>query len=102
MTVSGVRLARTSDVDDVASVNVRSWRSRFTGVLPADVLDSLDTSDIAMTWASAILNPPLPTQRLLVAVDGDVARIRTPPPTLASCWPLRLIRTAPEEGMGRA
>jgi GNAT superfamily N-acetyltransferase len=67
---SGVRLARTPDVDGIAAVNVRSWRARFDGVLPAAVLDGLDPGDLAMVWASGILNPPTPAYRLLVAVDG--------------------------------
>jgi GNAT superfamily N-acetyltransferase len=72
MTVSGVRLARTSDVDDIARINVASWRGRFAGVLPDATLAGLDAADLASTWASGILNPPLPAQRLLVAVEDDV------------------------------
>ena len=73
MPESGVRLARTPDVDAVAAVNIRSWRQRFASALPPQVLDSLDASDLAMVWASGILNPPTPLHRLLVAVDdGDV------------------------------
>jgi GNAT superfamily N-acetyltransferase len=72
MTVSGVRLARTSDVDDIARINVLSWRGRFAGVLPDATLAGLDAGDLASTWASGILNPPLPAQRLLVAVEDDV------------------------------
>ena len=71
MPVSGVRLARTPDVDDVASVNVRSWRLRFADVIPAAALAGMDAGDIAMVWASGILNPPTPGHRLLVAVDND-------------------------------
>jgi GNAT superfamily N-acetyltransferase len=70
MPESGVRLARTSDVDGVAAVNVRAWRQRFASTLPVAMLDSLDPSDIAMVWASGILNPPTPGHRLLVAVEG--------------------------------
>jgi GNAT superfamily N-acetyltransferase len=69
MPTSGVRLARTSDVDQVAAINVRSWRQRFAGLLPAEVLDGLDPRDLAMVWASGILNPPAPAARLLVAVE---------------------------------
>ncbi len=73
MPESGVRLARTPDVDAVAAVNVRSWRQRFEGTLPSEVLDSMDPSDLAMVWASGILNPPTALHRLLVAVDdGDI------------------------------
>lgn len=71
MPVSGVRLARTSDVDGIADVNVSSWRQRFEAILPGDVLDGLDSGDLAMVWASGILNPPTVGHRLLVAVDGD-------------------------------
>ena len=73
MPESGVRLARTPDVDAVADVNIRSWRQRFATTLPPAVLESLDASDLAMVWASGILNPPTPLHRLLVAVDdGDI------------------------------
>jgi GNAT superfamily N-acetyltransferase len=73
MPESGVRLARTSDVDGIAAVNVRAWRQRFSTTLPESLLASLDADDIAMVWASGILNPPTPGHRLLVAVDdGDV------------------------------
>jgi GNAT superfamily N-acetyltransferase len=71
MPESGVRLARTSDVDGIADVNVRSWRQRFATMLPAEVLDAMDPSDLAMVWASGILNPPTTGHRLLVAVEGN-------------------------------
>jgi GNAT superfamily N-acetyltransferase len=71
MPVSGVRLARTSDADGVADVNVRSWRLRFSQTLPAEALASLNASDLALVWAGAVINPPTAGHRLLVAVEGD-------------------------------
>lgn len=71
MATSGVRLARTSDVDDIAAVNVRAWQTRLAGLVPPDVLAALEPADLAMIWARSILNPPLPGQRLLVSVDDD-------------------------------
>lgn len=71
MPVSGVRLARIPDVDDVAAVNIDAWRLRFAGVVPDEVLAGLDPQDLAMVWASGILNPPTPGHRLLVAVDDE-------------------------------
>lgn len=66
-----VRLARTSDVDDIARVQVRSWRASYAGILPAEVLDALDESDIALEWGRALLRPG--PHRLLVATDGTGA-----------------------------
>lgn len=74
MPASGVRLARTPDVDGIADVNVRSWRQRFATLLPPAALEGLDARDLAMVWASGILNPPSPAHRLLVAVDGADVR----------------------------
>ncbi len=68
-----VRLARTSDVDDVARVQVAAWRAAYAGVLPAEVLDALDADEIAWEWGRALLQPG--PHRLLVALDsaGGVA-----------------------------
>lgn len=66
---AGVRLARTSDVDDVAAVQIRAWRSAYSDLLPAEVIDSLDASDIALEWGRALLMPG--AHRLLVALDDD-------------------------------
>ncbi len=71
MPVSGVRLARTPDVDDIAEVNVRAWRARFADILPDEALAALHAPDLAMVWARAILAPPTPAHRLLVAVEDD-------------------------------
>lgn len=74
MPASGVRLARTPDVDGIAEVNVRSWRERFTGTLPQAILDGMDARDLSVIWASGILNPPTNRHQLLVAVDGQEVR----------------------------
>lgn len=66
---AGVRLARTSDVDDVADVQIRAWRSAYGDLLPAQVADTLDPSDIALEWGRALLMPG--AHRLLVATDDS-------------------------------
>ena len=73
MPASGVRLARTSDVDGIAAVNVRAWQERFAATIPPAILNDMDARDLAMVWASGILNPPTPRHQLLVCVeDQDV------------------------------
>lgn len=64
-----VRLARTSDVDDVARVQVAAWRSAYADVLPSAALDALNAEEIAWEWGRALLQPG--PHRLLVAVAAD-------------------------------
>ena len=64
-----VRLARTSDVDDVARAQVAAWRSAYAGVLPEEVLQGLDADEIAWEWGRALLQPG--PHRLLVALDAE-------------------------------
>jgi GNAT superfamily N-acetyltransferase len=68
-TPNSVRLARTSDVDDIARIQVAAWRTAYADLLPAEVLDSLDADEIAWEWGRALLQPGM--HRLLVAMGAD-------------------------------
>lgn len=68
---TGARLARTSDVDDIAAVQVRAWRQSYAGLIPEGMLDELDPMQLASAWAHGILNPPTVRHRLLVALEGE-------------------------------
>lgn len=68
-TPDSVRLARTSDVDDVARVQVAAWRTSYADVLPEQILASLDPDEIAWEWGRALLQPG--PHRLLVAIGSD-------------------------------
>lgn len=70
-TPDSVRLARTSDVDDIARVQVTAWRAAYADLLPAAVLDALDPEDIAWEWGRALLQPG--PHRLLVSIGDDGA-----------------------------
>lgn len=71
-TPDSVRLARTSDVDDVARVQVAAWRAAYADMLPGNILDALDPDEIAWEWGRSLLQPG--PHRLLVAIgtEGDV------------------------------
>ena len=66
-----VRLASMLDCERVGEINVDSWRDRLSAILPGSVLDSLSAPDLALVWAGALINPPSPAHRLLVAVTSD-------------------------------
>jgi GNAT superfamily N-acetyltransferase len=42
-----IRAMAEDEIDEVARVHVRSWQSGYAGIVPADVLDSLDPADFA-------------------------------------------------------
>lgn len=71
---TGARLARTSDVDDIAAVQVRAWHQSYAGIIPEVMLDELDPLQLASAWAQGILNPPTTRHRLLVALEGQSAQ----------------------------
>ena len=59
-----VRPARTADVEALAAVQVRAWRTDAV----VEWMD-LDESDIALEWARGLLHPG--ETLLLVALEGD-------------------------------
>ncbi len=63
---NSVRLARTSDVDAIADVQVRAWRQAYAHLLPSDVLTTLDPSEMAFEWGRALLSGE--AHRVFVAV----------------------------------
>ena len=63
---NSVRLARTSDIDAIADVQVRAWRQAYARVLPAHILSALDPSEMAFEWGRALLSGE--AHRVFVAV----------------------------------
>lgn len=70
---NSVRLARTSDVDDIAAVQARSWRQAYASILPTSVLDSLDPAEMAFEWGRALLSGE--QHRVFVAVAEGTGAI---------------------------
>lgn len=66
---TGVRLARTSDVDDIAAVQIAAWTSLYPGIVQA-LETPLQATAVAEAWAEAILRPPSRNARVLVAIEG--------------------------------
>ncbi|MFZ0325365.1 MAG: GNAT family N-acetyltransferase [Actinomycetes bacterium] len=67
-----VRPARLVDVEPLVELQRRVWAA-----LPADIwavpdVADLDAAAMGRSWERAVLVPPTPRHRLLVALDGDV------------------------------
>jgi GNAT superfamily N-acetyltransferase len=66
-----VRPARPDDVDEIARIQVDTWRTAYTAILPATVLAALDPSTAAAAWRAAVSEPPSPRHHVLVAQEGE-------------------------------
>jgi GNAT superfamily N-acetyltransferase len=95
-TAGFARLARGADADQLARVQVASWRCGLAGVVPPALLAEL-TGEEALTawrerWREAVTNPPTSRHRVLAAVTDAVPRevvgfASAGPTTDADRWP---------------
>ncbi len=65
-----VRDATAADAGSVAEVQLASWHQTYADQWPVDVFESLAAQDVEMQWARAVIAPPGPGFRVLVATDG--------------------------------
>lgn len=69
MALGYVRSARPDEADEIARIQVATWRLACRRLLPARVLDQLDQDWMARRWRAAIEDPPSRRHRVLVAVE---------------------------------
>ena len=65
-----VRPARPEDAERVARVQLSTWRTAYSDLLPAEALDVPEVQAAAL-WLGAVESPPSPRHRLLVALERD-------------------------------
>jgi GNAT superfamily N-acetyltransferase len=65
-----VRTAAPDDAAAIARIQAAAWRAVYGEVLPAEVLDELDSSVAQGRWREAVTAPPTPRHRVLVAMTG--------------------------------
>ena len=91
-----VRPAREGDVDDLARVQVASWRSGLAGIVPSALLAELTGEEATAVWRDrwreAIASPPTSRHRVLTAVSAALPRevvgfVSAGPATDADRWP---------------
>jgi GNAT superfamily N-acetyltransferase len=71
-----VRPASLHDAADVAGVHVRSWKSAYRGLLPAQYLDELRPEDRMARYTLGATDPGLPSTMVAVA-DGVICGFAT-------------------------
>lgn len=67
MAEASVRPAVPSEAEEIARIQVETWRAAYTDLLPAPVLDALDLDETALTWRQTIEQGPA---QVLVATEG--------------------------------
>ena len=78
MALGYVRPARPDEADDIARIQLSTWRTAYRRLLPRHVLDDLEPEWLAQRWREAIEEPPSPRHRVLVAVEQVESSYRAP------------------------
>jgi GNAT superfamily N-acetyltransferase len=68
MAEATVRAAVPSDAEEIARIQLATWRAAYQDLLPAEVLAALDADEAAATWLHTIEQGPA---RVFVALEGD-------------------------------
>ena len=64
-----IRKASLDDVHAIAAIHVTSWQDTYRGILPDQLLDSLDAHERAKLWSSWLKAPGF---QAFVADDGEL------------------------------
>ena len=96
LTAGFVRPAREREADDLARVQVASWRRGLAGIVPPALLAELTSEEASAVWRDrwreAITGPPTSRHHVLAAVNGTLPRevvgfASAGPATDADRWP---------------
>ena len=64
-----VRPAREEDAAEIGRIQVETWRAAYHDILPSAVLDVLSIAQAQAVWRDAVVAPPSPQHRVLVALE---------------------------------
>ncbi len=84
------RVAWDADAPAIAEVQVRAWRASYADLLPGEVLDALDASQLAEGWEASLRRPKDARQRVLVGLERATVTgfVVTAPATDPDCDPI--------------
>ena len=69
MALGFVRPARSVDADEIARIQLSTWRTAYRRMLPAQVLNQIEVAYLARGWREAIAAPPSPRPRGRVGLE---------------------------------
>jgi GNAT superfamily N-acetyltransferase len=71
MALGFVRPARPGDAEEIARIQLSTWRTAYRRLFPPHVLANLDEAYLTRGWHEAITEPPSPRHRVLIAVEQN-------------------------------
>lgn len=69
MALGYVRPARPSDINEVARIQLETWRTAYRRIVPREILASLELDQLRTAWSEAVTRPPSPRHRVLIAIE---------------------------------
>jgi GNAT superfamily N-acetyltransferase len=78
MALGYVRPARPDEAEEIARIQLSTWRTAYRRLLPRQVLDELDPRWLAERWREAVEAPPSGRHRVLVAIEEAESSYRAP------------------------
>jgi GNAT superfamily N-acetyltransferase len=69
MALGYVRPAREDEVDEITRIQLSTWRTAYSRILPPGIVDRLDAAAVADRWRQAVTAPPSPHHHVLVALE---------------------------------
>ncbi|UYM04504.1 GNAT family N-acetyltransferase [Solicola gregarius] len=69
-----VRVAWADDAPAIARCQVAAWRELYAGLLPQEIIDSLDADEFARKWSASMDKPGDARNRVLVALERAAVR----------------------------
>lgn len=66
-----VRPAHVDDVEEIARIQVQTWRTAYQSILPGTVLEEVSPALAAQAWRDAVTAPPSPQHHVLVAREKE-------------------------------
>lgn len=69
MALGYVRTAREDEAGEIARIQLATWRTAFSRIVPDRIVAGLDEAVLAERWRDAVTAPPSPRHHVLVAVE---------------------------------
>ncbi len=107
-----IRPARYDDAKAIAYVQVESWKTTYTGIVPQPFLDAFDVPQRIPKWQELLLDPALilfvaedDSSNLVGFISGGPLRPQSLPaavhPYAAELYALYLLQSSQRHGLGR-